>query len=268
MTVVLTKTGKFTTFDHPNAVAKGETAGKDTSKETELVIPCVSNTKPAENNVGGQVTDLEHLILQRLAETEVIEDTWEYSNFLNVDHQQLVGVIKSLLVDQYVVDEPLSSTYWALTDEGKDVVMNGSPEIQVLNCIPPEGISIANLNAKLGETAKIGMGVCMKNKWIQKKGDIVIIANSLVSDETANILKQIDDNKVLLSEEEYKNLKKRKLVQQVTRKSYRISKGHEFRIQRVKKVADLHKSMLGTKEEVIFLIVFLSFSFLFINFLP
>ena len=40
------------------------------------------------------------------------------------------------------------------------------------------------------------------------------------------------------------NLKRRKLVTQVTRKSYKVSKGPEFRLQRVKKHADLTKEML------------------------
>eukprot|EP01034_Spumella_vulgaris_P033229 gene33229-41000_t len=49
-------------------------------------------------------------------------------------------------------------------------------------------------------------------------------------------------------EEELKNLKKRKLVQQVTRKSYKITRGPDFREIRVRKVADLTKAMLVKSE--------------------
>ena len=37
---------------------------------------------------------------------------------------------------------------------------------------------------------------------------------------------------------------------QITRKSYKVLKGPEFKEKRVRKVADLNKSMLGNKAEV------------------
>jgi len=245
MTLTLTKTGKFATYSHPCAAIS---ASKPIASVNINIATIVDNTsKPSQEDVA---VDLEQLILNKLQEENEILDTWEYSKVLNIDHQQLIGVVKSLLVDRYVVDEPLSTTYWALTDEGKDVVLNGSPEIQVLRAIPLEGVTVASINASLGEVAKIGVGVCMKNKWIQKKGDMLVVLNQSVVDETAQVLQKIDSNAAILSEEDYKNLKKRKLVLQITRKSYRISKGPEFRVKRVKKVADLLKSMLGNKDEV------------------
>jgi phenylalanyl-tRNA synthetase alpha chain len=96
----------------------------------------------------------------------------------------------------------------------------------------------------------------MKNKWIKKSGDLLVPIVSDVTDQTAALLSQVslfaNSSSIDLSpfEEELKNLKKRKLVQQVTRKSYRVTKGPEFREKRLRKIADLNKSMLGSKNEV------------------
>ncbi len=130
----------------------------------------------------------------------------------------------------------------------------GSPEIQVLRAIPSGGISIVALNSQLGEVAKIGMGVCMKNKWIAKKGDNVEVLLADVQDETAAQLQQVATTSGTgMNTNDLNNLKKRKLVLQITRKSYRISKGVDFREKRVRKVADLTKAMLGKREEVCYL---------------
>lgn len=198
----------------------------------------------------GQV-DLESLILKEVTKTGEIADTYKFALDQNLDHQSVIGALKSLLPDRYVLDEPLSVTYWALTSEGEDVVKNGSPEIQTLRAIPVDGITIAELNGKLGEVAKLGMGICMKNKWVKKDGDKVTAIVADIADETSLTLQKVQASADHgIAEEELKNLKKRKLTQQITRKSYRIVKGPEFREVRVRKVADLTKAMLGNKSEV------------------
>lgn len=197
--------------------------------------------------------DYEQVLLSAIDADGLIADTWDLAIKLNIDHQILVGVVKSLLVDRYVVEEPLSTTYWTLTAEGEQVVAQGSPEIQVLNAVPTDGISLSELQAALGEVAKIGMGVCMKNKWIKKDGDKVVRLAENVKDDTATALRAVaNDDAVTIAqnEAELKNLMKRKLVKQVTRKSSKITKGPEFRPVRVRKVLCFDKSNLGNKAEV------------------
>lgn len=197
-------------------------------------------------------TDLEHLILSKLARDGKIDDTYVFSTETGIDHQTLVGVVKSLLVDRYVADEPLSTTHWTLTAEGKDVAAKGSPEIQVLQAVQSagaEGLTVAEVNQSLGDVAKIGMGVCMKNKWLAKQGDRVVAAVQDAKDETADWLRAVDAQQEV-PEATLQALKKRKLVTQITRKSYRITKGPDFREQRVRKVADLTRSMLEVREQL------------------
>ena len=71
------------------------------------------------------------------------------------------------------------------------------------------------------DMAKIGVGSCMKNKWLSKAGDLLIPTVSDVVDTAALLLQKVSLNvsgqgvDLSSSEEDLKNLKKRKLVQQV-----------------------------------------------------
>jgi len=195
---------------------------------------------------------LEQAVLAKLMESLVIEDTWTYAEELQVDHQELVGVIKSLLGDNYVTDEPISTSYWTLSEEGEQICRDGSSEFVVFNAVPPDGgATIAELNAAVGEAvAKIGMGQCMKNKWLKKEGEKIVRCASGVRDDTSELLRLLQTDPSAVPEDELKNLKRRKLVQQVVRKSLKVSKGGAFRPQRVRKHADLTKEMLGARGEM------------------
>ena len=85
---------------------------------------------PSSNEASVEV-DLEQLLLTHLESSPSIEDTWDFAQTKNIDHQSIVGVLKSLLVDNYVSDEPLSNTFWILTEEGSAFANNGTPEFQV-----------------------------------------------------------------------------------------------------------------------------------------
>jgi phenylalanyl-tRNA synthetase alpha chain len=208
-------------------------------------IPSLSQSQTSISAPPNAVIDLEQHILSLLAAQGEIGDSYFLAQELEHDHQMLIGVVKSLLVDQYVEGESLSTTYWTVTDEGREVANRGSPELQVLAAVlkasAQGGITVGELNSSLEEVAKIGLGVCMKSKWVGKQGDkIVALVTALPSDATAEMLRKVDK----LGDEELKALKKRKLVVQLTRKSYRLTKGANFREIRVRKAADLHRSML------------------------
>ena len=71
------------------------------------------------------------------------------------------------------------------------------------------------------DVAKIGVGSCMKNKWLSKAGDLLVPTVTDVVDATALLLQKVSLSvsgqamDLTSAEEELKNLKKRKLVQQV-----------------------------------------------------
>ena len=56
-----------------------------------------------------------------------IENSYDFAASLNVDHQAVVGVIKSLETDLLIKTEQLSQQFWTLTEEALSVLEKGSP---------------------------------------------------------------------------------------------------------------------------------------------
>lgn len=118
--------------------------------------------------------DCENAILTFLSSSPdaVIPDTHPWATSNNLDHLKVVGAIKSLLVEQYVAAEDLKVSFYTLSEEGEGILANGSQEMIVLKALNETGkLSMGDLQAKVGkDIAKIGMGNCMKSKWIKKDG--------------------------------------------------------------------------------------------------
>ena len=91
-----------------------------------------------------------------------MEDSFVFAAEHGVDHQALVGTLKSLLADSFCSEDTISTTFWTLTEEGRAVVAAGSPEFQVFGAVPAEGVNLKALQDQLGEVAKIGLGPCTK----------------------------------------------------------------------------------------------------------
>jgi phenylalanyl-tRNA synthetase alpha chain len=195
--------------------------------------------------------DLEQIILTELFSKVSIEDSWDFATSNGVEHQSVVGVVKSLLGDAFVKDEPLSKSIWQLTEEGEKCVSDGSPEFIVFSAVAEgdEGTTIESLNAQLGDIAKVGMGPCMKNKWLKKNGANVVRAVATITDKTADLLRALRSGEVV-DEKELVALKKRKLLQQTIRKSLKVTKGPAFSMERKKKMNEITKEMLGEKAEM------------------
>lgn len=77
--------------------------------------------------------------------------------------------------DKNTVIKPDSSKNKDADDEEEEEV---APEIKVLKAIPTEGITLEALIYKVGESIRDGMGICLKNKWIYKNGDLIMKATS------------------------------------------------------------------------------------------
>jgi len=115
----------------------------------------------------------------------------------------------------------------------------------VYEAVPADGgISLSDLNNLVGESvSKIGLGQCMKSKWVKKEGEKIIKIMFDLQDTTRDILKAVNKNHKEVPEEEIKNLKRRKLVDQIVRKSSKVTKGPCFKPTRTRKMADLNKDM-------------------------
>lgn len=139
----------------------------------------------------------ETAILQYLSSHNVIENSYPWSESQRLDHEAVVGAVKSLQVDAYVVTEDLTLSYYTLTMEGQGIVEQGSHEILVLNALlEAESLSMPELQKKVGKSvAKVGMGNCMKNKWIKMdKGTLVpLVAAGQVQDTVQEALKALEE---------------------------------------------------------------------------
>lgn len=178
---------------------------------------------------------LQDAILTHLNEAQVIEDTAVLAHKLNVAHTELDKSLKSLLVDDYLVLTVIERKAIELTDEGASYATIGTPEYQYASALemnkPTEK---AEAEAKVGaEIAKIGFAKAMQKKWIQldgaNKNVVVRIAEKLV-DEDKELLSKYRENSDLEAHDKkiVDQMKKRKLINVVTNKSYRVTKGSNF----------------------------------------
>jgi len=258
----VSKTNKFSVLDAPG-ISTNTTATKQ--KQVKKQEPS-SKTATSGSTIKSTVdpssspsVDIEQLILTYLSTHDDIPDSWHFSVEIKQDHQSVVGAIKALLPDAYIKEELLTTSYYALTQEGTDILTNGSPEYQVFKAISAStATTVADIQSQLGDIGKIGLGKCLQNKWVKKEGELLVKIKEDVVDEVIAVLSLIQSSSSssngnggeLKEDEELKNLKKRKLVQQITRKSYRLFKGPAYQPVRVKRMAELTKEMLGNPAEV------------------
>lgn len=160
------------------------------------------------------------------------------------DHDALVGAIKSLQSEEQVTTEAMKREGWKLTGEGEDYCKNGSPEVQVFKYIKEKGsISNADLDAALGPVAKIGLGTCMKNKWvaIDKATKVCTASVDSVDDTVQKELASLSS----LDKVKIEALKKRKLVAPTSLTAFKVEKTDKFSSGDQKAVADLTAEMIS-----------------------
>ncbi|KAK9811942.1 hypothetical protein WJX73_001453 [Symbiochloris irregularis] len=204
-------------------------------------------------------TDVESQVLEALNAHGEIADTEAFSRSASpaLDHQSVVGTLRSLEAAGMVSTEGTERTRLGLSSEAQDYLSNGSPESQLYNSVPEGGICMADLKAQLGSIADIGFRQAMQQKWIviekTETGQLVKRKVSEVQDKVAQQLQDVADGKTL-AEAEVKDLRKRKLVMQTTHTVYHVTKGPNFSMQRRKAETDLTQEMLqrGTWREAEF----------------
>ncbi|KAL5994383.1 hypothetical protein ACLOJK_024433 [Asimina triloba] len=189
-------------------------------------------------------TAAEDAILGILESSEEIPDSGKFAATVGIDHSEIVNIIKSLHGFELVHAQDIKREWWVLTDEGKSYTLAGSPEVQLFNSIPPEGISREELQKKLDPMVfKVGCSQAMKNKWVEMGKLLVSRKVQHVEDRVKDLLKQIENGEVLNSKD-IDELKKRKLVALQTWKGYSLRKGPKYAPKRVKAVTDLTREHL------------------------
>lgn len=179
-----------------------------------------------------------------------VENTWTWAEESKVDHLAVVGTTKSLEAEGYAVSTPIYSEFWVLTAEADSYIAKGSPEAQCFAHIPADGADEAALKAALGdELVKIGIGKCMKNKWVSRDkatGKYTKLVSAIDRDE---LVEQLNDVRAGKADANLtKDLKKRQLISLEKRTAYKIEKGPNWAPVRRKLAADITKEMLDSGE--------------------
>ncbi|KAI8579179.1 hypothetical protein K450DRAFT_243140 [Umbelopsis ramanniana AG] len=197
--------------------------------------------------------DLQTLVLTTLDKQGVIEDTTylKTADGSPVDQLAVLGALNSLRSKDMVDYKSIEREVWTLTEEGQELAESGSHEARVFDAVPagPEGITIPDLQAKLGKSASIGQGKAFKNKWINKKPPnyLVRIVDSIV-DQTKIDLQQLQSTGTLPDAKLLADYKKRKLADKQKVFAYSVSKGTDFSLEIKKEATDVTYEMLQSGE--------------------
>ncbi|KAL0653599.1 hypothetical protein Bca4012_096290 [Brassica carinata] len=154
----------------------------------------------------------EAAILGFLQNNESIPDSGKFAAELNLDHEEIKNVIKSLQGFRYIEAKELKRETLVLTDEGKKYAAEGSPEFHFFSAVPEEGsISKDDLEKKLEASVfKIGSTQAAKKKWVAM-GKQVSRKVQHVEDKVKESLLQIQQG-LELDQESLNSLKARKLI--------------------------------------------------------
>uniref|UniRef100_A0A1J3D4E5 phenylalanine--tRNA ligase n=2 Tax=Noccaea caerulescens TaxID=107243 RepID=A0A1J3D4E5_NOCCA len=184
--------------------------------------------------------------------SEEITDSGQFSAEHNLDHNEVVNVIKSLHGFRYIDVQDIKRETWVLTDEGKKYAAEGTPEIQLFLAVPEEGsISKDELQKKLAPSVfKIGCSQAGKNKWVEM-GKQVSRKVQHVEDKVKALLLQIQEGKDV-DKDGINSLKARKLIAPQIWKGYSVKKGPNFAPERKKVATDLTRENLQNWKELEF----------------
>lgn len=196
-------------------------------------------------------TGLLEALLRLLEKGDGGIDSQDVAADLAVDHQLIVGAVKSLqALGEVISAEQKSSKRWELTGEGCEIAEQGSHEARVFNTIPDEGLP-QNQLMKM-PSGKVGFSKAMSNKWIRldkahEGGPRVFRAVETIEDTVRDKLQLVQKGlSAKLEDKERNELKKRKLLSEVTVKSYWITKGSSFSTTITKQETELTPEMIAS----------------------
>lgn len=194
------------------------------------------------------MTDLNEQILQFLEANSTL-DSLKFSTEQNIDHQKVVGAIKSLQINEGLVEvEQKTHKEFKLNSEAEEIVDKGSHEANIFAKIPDDGMLHVEL-MKL-PNAKLGFSKAIANGWIaldKKHSDGPKVTKKMptVEDSVQVVLKKLKALELTdVPEKAIQDLKKRKLVAEQTINSFRVTKGSNFTTKLVKLEVDLTPEML------------------------
>ncbi|KAH7638770.1 phenylalanine-trna ligase alpha subunit b-like protein [Dermatophagoides farinae] len=201
--------------------------------------------------------ELSQLLLEKLnlLQSPVVKiNSLDFAQENQLDHQKVVGAVKSLQsLGELIKANQVESKRFELSNEGGQIVENGSHEFRVWSTIPMDGsILQSDLMKSIPDSnvARLGFAKAMSNKWItldKSSGKPMVKRNaSNVKDEIRVLLKLVQSGAATkLNDAQRNDLKKRKLIQEIVEKSYDVHRGSNFQTTIEKPETDLNAEMIA-----------------------
>ncbi|CUV05274.1 unnamed protein product [Cryptosporidium hominis] len=200
-------------------------------------------------------------ILEKLESLNCSLSSISISEELKCEHERVIGVIKSLESRNIIKTQFISDNMLSLTDEGKDYLLNGSPEYRLIKIILEKSDHKIKQDEAMtflgGSIFKIGLSKCLQKKLIKlnkELGLIEIPADSnmdlLNTDELGKNLFIVGVNGIKESQltkqdlQIITELKKRKLVVSQKMSYFMINKGEDFTVKLKPMITDLTQEMI------------------------
>ncbi|GAB1610043.1 phenylalanine--tRNA ligase alpha subunit-like [Argonauta hians] len=197
------------------------------------------------------MSDLQQSLLCYLEDKESV-DTLILSQQWNVEHQKVVGAVKSLQALGEIINvEQKTGKKLELTEEGVEISKSGSYEALIYNAIPEDGISQMEI-MKTVSNAKIGFNKAMSAGWIKidktaEGGPRIYRKVEKIQDKVQETLQQLQSLSVTdLPDSQCKDFKKRKLIVESKVNSFVVSKGPNFTLKISKPEIDLTPEMIAS----------------------
>jgi len=202
---------------------------------------------------------MEDIVLRELNEKGEIPNSLEFAEQHKFDVKAFDGVLKSLLVTDYVALQNLDVSEIELTEDGKKAVDQGAPEYRLVSLLKVgEEKSKDELVKEFKDDKELTLATnkAMQCKWIKSSKTSITRTAEEVKDETAKALHSLLESKDPNKHDKalIQDLKKRKMIQIKQIKYYKVSKGNSYKTKRVVEVADLTAEMLskGTWKDTAF----------------
>jgi len=205
---------------------------------------------PVCSNLYEMTSDLSEKVLEYLDNYGNV-DTLDLAEYLHVDHQKVIGAVKSLQAagDLISVEQQVHKK-WELTEEGMSVVDKGSHEAVVYNAVPAEGIA-QSVVMQTVPNAKVGLSKAVSSGWItitKNAGEPFVTRRvegikDVVREHLQLIVGKSPSEVKDTQKQEYK---KRKLLQEVVTKSFLLGKGKDFRTSVEKMETELTQEMIAS----------------------
>ncbi|TRY75361.1 hypothetical protein TCAL_00765 [Tigriopus californicus] len=197
--------------------------------------------------------ELAERILRHLDQHDPV-DSVSLAQAWSLDHQKIVGAIKSLECLGEVIQTQIDTLkHWELTPEGRQMAQDGSHEALVFQAVPSDGgVPQAELIQRLGKTVgQVGFAKAMSAGWLRidkSAGQPRVWRKvSSIVDQVQLDLRQIQAGSAAdLSEKAREDGKKRKLLQEVTLKRYRVTRGPQFTLEIKKSETELTPEMIAS----------------------